>query len=136
MRLVKWDPFRDLFDFPIRVASTDDSRGSWTPPVDIFENGDDLIIRAEVPGVEKDDIDVRVEDNTLTLRGERKREEELRDDNAYRRERSYGAFVRSFGLPETVDPKRIAARYRDGVLEISLPKAETSKPRKVEVKVA
>jgi HSP20 family protein len=114
----------------------DDSWGSWAPLVDIFERGDDLVIRAEVPGVEKDEIDVQVENNTLILRGERKRESEISEDKAYRLERTYGNFVRSFRLPKTVDATRIAASYRNGVLEIVLPKAEESKPKKVDIKVA
>jgi len=140
MTLIKWDPFRDLLDFSIRpvwpAVETDDASGSWTPRVDVFEKGDNLVIRAEMPGVEKDDVDVRIEGNTVTLRGERKRDAELREETAYRRERIYGAFVRSFRLPKTVDAGGIAASYRDGVLEITLPKAEESKPKKIDVQAA
>jgi HSP20 family protein len=117
-------------------GDSDDSWGSWAPLVDIFEKGDDLIIRAEIPGVEKEDIDVQVEGNTLMLRGERKREAEFKEDDAYRLERAFGSFVRSFRLPKTVDSSRIAAAYENGVLEITLPKAEESKPKKVDIKVA
>ena len=140
MTLIKWDPFRELSGFHGRMgwplAGGDDALGSWSPAVDIFEKGDDLVIRAEVPGVEKNDIDVRIEDGTLVLRGERKREEEITDDNAYRLERSYGSFVRSFRLPKTVDASRIGATHSNGVLEITLPKAEESKPKRIEINAA
>ena len=140
MTLIKWDPFRDLMNLHSRAgwpfSSTDDSWGSWAPLVDVFEKGDDLVIRAEIPGVTKEDIDVQVEGNSLVLRGERKREKEFNEDDAYRLERAYGNFVRSFHLPKTVDATRIAATYTNGVLEITLPKAESSKPKKVDIKVA
>ena len=110
--------------------------GAWAPAVDIFEKGDDLVIRAEVPGVERDAIDVKVEDNTLMLSGERHLETEEKESQAYRRERSHGRFVRSFALPKTVDASRITATYKDGVLGITIPKAEEAKPRMIEIKVA
>jgi HSP20 family protein len=104
--------------------------------VDIFEQGDDLVIRAEVPGIERDAIEVKLADNTLTLSGERVRGTEADDTRAYRRERVYGSFVRSFSLPKTVDATRIAATYKNGVLEITIPKVEEAKPRKINIKVA
>ena len=130
MTLVRWDAFGDL------MHRRFDSFGAWTPAVDIFEKGDDLVIRAEIPGVEKSDIEVRVEDNTLVLKGERKQEQGFEEHNAYRLERSYGSFVRSFRLPKTVDPSGISAEYRAGVLEVTLPKAEEAKPKQIEIKVA
>ena len=140
MTLVRWDPFRDLMGLHQRftqpAVGSDDSYGSWAPTVDIFERGDDLVIRAELPGVERDDIDVRVEDNTLMLSGERKRESEFDEENAYRLERVYGKFLRSFRLPKTVDATRIEASYKNGVLEISLPKAEEARPRKIDISAA
>ncbi len=132
MRLVHWDPFEDLRRFG-SLASTE---SAWAPAVDIFEKGDDLVIRAEVPGIERDAIDVKVENNTLILSGERQRETEDKETQSYRRERSYGSFVRSFTLPKTVDASRITATYKDGVLDITIPKAEEAKPRRVEIKVA
>ena len=104
--------------------------------VDIFEKGDDLVIRAEVAGLEKDEVDISVENNTLTLRGERKREAEFEEKDAYRLERAFGVFTRSFILPKTVDPARISATYMNGVLEIKIPKVEQAKPRRIEIKVA
>ena len=130
MRLVQWDPFRQL------LARTEDSFGAWVPPVDIFERQDHLVIRAELPGVSRDDMDVRIENGVLTLQGERKREAELTEDNAFRLERSYGTFTRSFTLPETVDAASVAATYRDGVLEVSVPRIETAKPKKIEIRAA
>ena len=125
MRLVRWDPFRDFAAY-----------SAWAPVVDIFERGEDLVIRAELPGVSRDAIDVRVENGVLTLQGERKREHELKDETTYRLERSYGAFARSFTLPTTVDEARISATFKDGVLEIAIPKADHAKPKKVEIQAA
>jgi HSP20 family protein len=138
MTLVKWDPFRDLLSLNRRMSlwPSEDACGTWAPSVDIFEHDDNLVIRAELPGVERDDIDISVENNTLVLRGERKREKELKEENAYRLERVFGVFTRSFSLPKTVDPQGIAASYKNGVLEIRLPKAEAAKPRKVEIEAA
>ncbi len=139
MTLMRWDPFRDLMDLHRRSRpgfGTADAHGSWAPPVDIFESGDNLVIRAEVPGVENDDIEVHVEDNTLVLSGKRKLEQELDENNVYRLERSYGSFVRSFRLPKTVDASKISAEYKNGVLQVTLPKAEQAKPRKVAIRAA
>ena len=146
MTLVRWDPFRDLLDMTNRLSrmypdapaewSGDDVPSAWAPRVDIFEKDDALVLRAELPGIDNGDLDVRVEDGTLTLEGERKRETASDDGNVYRRERSYGRFVRSFKLPSTVDASQIAASYKDGVLEVRLPKVETAKPRKIEIQAA
>jgi HSP20 family protein len=140
MTLVRWDPFHDLLNlqqrWSQRVTESGDAHDSWAPLVDIFENGDDLVISAELPGVTQEDIDVQVEDNTLKLSGERKRETEHKDGESYRTERVYGKFVRSFRLPKTIDATRIAARFKNGVLEITLPKAEETKPKKIDVKAA
>ena len=139
--ITRWDPFRDLASLQTRLnsllsdtnGSTEDSYGPWRPPVDIFERGDDLVIRAELPGIKTDDIDIRVENNTLPLRGERKHESEVEDGKAYRLERSFGTFTRSFSLPTTVDSAAISAKHADGILEIVLPKVEQAKPRRIEI---
>jgi HSP20 family protein len=131
MTLTLWDPFRDLW---VREGKDADAR--WAPPVDILEKGEDLVIRAELPGVAAEAIDVRVEDNVLHLSGERKQENETEQGKTYRRERVYGSFSRSFSLPKTVDAARIAASHSNGVLEIVLPKAEEAKPRRVEIRAA
>lgn len=146
MNVVRWDPFRDLVTLSDRLnralgesggpLSASTAYGSWSPPVDIFERPDGLVIRAEVPGVRKEDIDIRIENNVLTLHGERRREEGFDENNAHRLERLYGAFTRSFSLPATVDSTKIAATYRDGVLEIVLPKAEEAKPKRILIQSA
>ena len=145
MTLVRWDPFQDLsilqnrmnrlFGDTFSQATTgEDGSQSWSPTVDIFERGDDLVLRAEVPGVGKDDLALKVEGNTLTLRGERKRDESVSDESYHRIERHYGAFTRSFTLPSSVDASGIQATFKDGVLDVVLPKAEDAKPRRIEVK--
>jgi HSP20 family protein len=147
MTLTRWDPFRDLLglqgrinqmlaEAPARQNNDVDVYGSWAPAVDIFERGDDLVIRAELPGVSSKDIDVHVENNTLHLGGARAEDAELKEGRAYRRERVFGTFSRSFALPTTVDAAKIAARHDNGVLEIVLPKLEQAKPRRVTVQVA
>jgi len=141
MTLVRFDPIRDLVGIQERLTrlmadssqrtSVDEGFGAWAPPVDIFEKGDDLLIRAEVPGVDKNEIDLRVENGVLQIRGERRPDPDFEDGNAYRLERAYGRFSRSFTLPTTVDAGRISAKYKDGVLELSIPKAESAKPKRV-----
>ncbi|HEU4401285.1 MAG TPA: Hsp20/alpha crystallin family protein [Candidatus Polarisedimenticolia bacterium] len=141
--LTRWEPFRDLFTMQDRMnrifndtltrLPAGESFGAWAPPVDISEEGDNIVLRAEVPGVNKDDLDIKVENGTLTLRGEKKLEKEANAENAYRVERYYGAFSRSFVLPTAIDPDRIKATYRDGVLEVIVPKAEEAKPKKIRV---
>ena len=140
MTLVRWNPFGDLLSlhgsWSPGTTETEARHGSWAPAVDIFERDDNLIIRAELPGVEQQAIEINVENNTLVLRGERKRDGELEDENAYRLERVFGVFTRSFTLPKTVAPDGIAASYKNGVLEIRLPKAEQAKSRKIAVEAA
>ena len=146
MNVVRWDPFRDLVTLSDRLNralaeppgpfAANTSYGSWSPPVDIFERTDGLVIRAEIPGVQKDEIDVRIENNVLTLHGERRQEEGFDESNAHRLERIYGSFTRSFSLPTSVDSTHISAAYRDGVLEIVLPKAEEAKPKRIQIQSA
>ena len=115
---------------------TEDTFGAWAPPVDIFERQDHLVLRAEVPGVRKEDLDVRIENGVLTLHGERKEEKDVKEKNAHLTERVFGSFTRSFSLPMTVDPTKVTANVKDGVLEITVPKAESAKPKKIEIKAA
>ena len=115
---------------------TEDAFGAWAPPVDIFERLDHLVIRAEVPGVLMEDMDVRIENGVLTLHGERKQEADFKEENAHRMERVYGAFTRSFSLPTTVDAAKVTATYKDGVLEVTVPKAETAQPTSIEIQAA
>ena len=145
MQLIRWDPFQQLVAMNNRLnrtindpytPRTEDAFGAWAPPVDIFEKDDHLVIRAEIPGVQKEDMYVGIENSVLTLHGERKQETEVKEENAYRMERVYGTFTRSFTLPTTVDGAKVTATYKDGVLEVTVPKAETAKPKRVEIKAA
>ncbi len=146
MTLVRWEPFRDLVGIQERLsrllsestghASIDEAYGAWTPPVDIFEKGDHLVIRAEVPGVDKSDMDIRVENGVLQVHGVRKADPDIAEKTAYRRERAYGNFTRSFTLPTTMDASKVSAKYRDGVLEVTIPKVESAKPKKVHIEAA
>jgi HSP20 family protein len=146
MNLIKfsrWDPFRDMAAAQERfnrflthdsgLGSPLEGIGPWLPAVDVIEEAERLVFRAEVPGVDRNDIDIRVENGTLVLRGEKKQEKDVTDESAHRVERYYGSFSRSFVLPTTINAEMISATYRDGVLEVVLPKAEEAKPRRIEV---
>jgi HSP20 family protein len=112
------------------------SGGAWTPPVDIYESASrEIILKAELPGLKREDIDLTVESNTLTVRGERRRDPEVTEQQYHRVERAYGAFSRSFTLPNTVDPQRVKAEYRDGLLTITLPLRDEARPRQIQVEV-
>jgi HSP20 family protein len=144
MTVLKYHPFSpDLEDLPSGLRLFQDSVARllgdstgrpWTPPVDIFENENELVLKADLPDVDQKNIDIRFENGTLTLRGERKF---AGNDNvsAHRIERSYGVFSRSFSLPESFDPDRIKAEYRNGVLTVTIPKKEVAKPRSIKVEV-
>ena len=108
---------------------------TWAPAVDIYETPNELVVKADLPDVNEKDIDIRVENNLLTIRGERKFEKSVSEENYLRVERTYGAFSRSFSLPNTVNPEAIQAEYKNGVLTVNLPKREESKPRQVKVNV-
>lgn len=145
MAIIRWDPFRDvvtlrdkmnrLFEDAVtaRGEEKDMITGSWSPAVDIYETENELILSAEVPGIAEKDIEVRIEDNTLSIKGERKFEKETREENYHRIERSYGSFHRSFSLPGTVDQEHIEARHEGGVLKIHMPKKPESKPKMVKI---
>jgi len=125
--------FNRLFDMPRDENA--DSIGAWSPVVDIYDKGGEVVIHAELPGMKKEDIDVRVENNVLTIRGKKERKEEVKEEGYFRTERAYGTFSRSFSLPTTVDVSKIVAEYKEGVLTLSLPKAEEAKPRQIAVSV-
>lgn len=110
--------------------------GGWTPAVDLYEDKDNLIVRAELPGMNKESIDISLHEGVLTLSGERKAEEQPEGSDTYRSERFYGRFQRSFELPRPVESERVNASYRDGVLTVTLPKTEGAKPRQIQVNVS
>jgi HSP20 family protein len=146
MELVRWEPFEgldriqsrisELFDdsFARARAYTRSAADVWFPPVDILESRDAYLIRAEVPGMKKDDFKLEVRDGTLTLSGERN-QEKLADGVEYHRTERVGGFTRSFHLPQTVKQDAIQANYRDGILEVHVPKAEEAKPRQITISV-
>jgi len=128
MTIVRWDPFRD-FGF----ATAD----SWIPAVDIYQTGDhELVLKAELPDMSREAIDITIENGTLTLKGEKKHAGDVKEEHVHHVERRYGTFSRSFSLPETVDVAKVAADYRNGVLTIRLPLREDAKPRQIKVDVA
>jgi HSP20 family protein len=145
MNLVTYDPFRELrslqddvnrlfrgsFD---RSAGNDIMQGAWNPSVDIFENKDSIVLEADLPGMNPDDVNISIENNVLTLHGERKFEKKDDKDNFHRVERSYGAFTRSFTLPPTVSSENVDAVFENGQLRLTLAKREEAKPRKIEIK--
>ncbi len=140
MTINRFDPFRDLSRFFGDVYLRDEeltSRGSWVPPVDIYETpGHDLIIKAELPDVNREDVEVTVENNTLTLKGTKNLPGDVKEDQFRRVERRYGSFARSFTLPNTVDASKVSADYKNGVLTVKLPYREEAKPRTINVEVA
>jgi HSP20 family protein len=146
MAIVRYNPFHDLrtiqdqmnrlIDLAWNRESGEDIReGAWQPPVDIYEDEHAVIIKAELPDVDQKDIEVKIEDNTLILRGERKQDESIRKENYHRIERFYGSFQRSFALPITIDREKVKASCEKGVLTITLPKREESKPKQIDVEV-
>ena len=147
MAIVRWRPFRDLvsiqdemnrlFDdfFGRPLARTEWTEGVWSPTVDVSEDKDNMIIKAEMPGMKKEDVKISIQDNVLTLKGEKKQEKEEKDKNYHRVERSYGSFCRSFQLPTSVKTDKIKANYRDGVLNITLPKTEEVKPKQIPISI-
>ena len=148
MAIVRMDPFRELTENLDRMGrlmgefygrrGADDlmRRGAWVPAVDIYDSGDhELVIKAELPDMKREDIQLTVENNTLTISGEKKMDEAVREENCHRIERSFGAFARSFSLPPTVDTGKVSADYRAGVLTVRLPVREEAKPRQIQVKV-
>jgi HSP20 family protein len=149
MAMTRFDPFRDLAVLQDRMnrlfndtygdrRREDDltSRGTWTPAVDIYELDGTLVLKAELPDMRREDIDVNVENNTLTIRGERKLDNDIRQESFHRIERPYGSFLRQFSLPATVDTAKIAAEYKHGVLTVKLPVRDEAKPRSINIEVA
>ena len=149
MAIMRWEGFRDLLSLQDRMNRLFDesargaargreeewATGTWAPAVDIYEQGGDLVLKAELPGVDPKDVELRIENNVLTLRGDSKVDGEVKKENYHRVERSYGTFSRSFTLPSTVDTVNVKADYKDGVLRITLPKREEAKPKQIQINV-
>ena len=143
--ITRWDPFREFTTLQDRMNRLfRDSQGgpeeslattTFAPPVDVYEDEHNITLKIEVPGIDEKDIDVRIENNTLTVHGERKFEEEEKEENYRRVERQYGSFTRTFTLPTTVDTENVSANYDKGVLKISLPKKAEAKPKQIKVNV-
>lgn len=144
MRLVRWTPFRDLITLQEEAGNMLDSfferrgeagNGEWAPAMDVSEREGEVVVKAEIPGIDKEDIKVSVKDDVLTISGEKKREEREEGENWHRVERTYGSFKRVLTLP-SVDNEKVEASYKDGILEIRLPKQESAKPKEIPIKVS
>jgi HSP20 family protein len=145
MAVIRWDPFRDLVTlrermnrlfeeaFTARGEEKELISGNWSPSVDIYESENALVLSAEIPGLDEKDVEIKVENNTLSISGERKFEKETKEENYHRIERSYGSFYRSFTLPNYIDHNKITAEHESGILKITMPKKPELKPRKVKI---
>jgi HSP20 family protein len=145
MAVIRWDPFRDMNVLQDRMNRLFEDAGhgwrgsepsattAWSPAVDIFETEGEIVVKAELPGMERKDITLSLEKNVLTLKGERRFDKETKEENYHRVERAYGGFSRSFSIPATVDDEKIRADYKDGVLKIILPKKEQLKPKQIQI---
>ena len=144
--ITRWDPFREFSTLQDRMnrlfreshgpgGKESLSASTFVPPVDVYEDDHNVVLTIEVPGIDEKDIDVRIENNTLTVHGERKLEKEEKEENYRRVERQYGSFTRSFTLPSTVDPEQVSANYEQGVLKIKLAKKAEAKPKQIKVNV-
>ena len=151
MTIVRWDPFREFTQLQYRInrvftdaygrpAGSDEgllTTGAWVPPVDIYENGaHELVLKAELPDMTREDIEITVDNGTLAIKGEKKLSSDVKEEQFHRIERRYGTFSRSFSLPQTVDPHKVAAEYKQGVLTVRLPLREEARPRQIKVDVA
>lgn len=149
MPITRWEPFRNLvstqerfnqlFNEAFGRAFGDQQEltpRAWVPAVDIYETDENLVLQAELPGINPDDVDIRIEDNTLYLKGERKFEKEVKEENLHRVERSYGTFTRSFTLPGTIDADKVKAEYKNGILTLTIPKREEAKPKTIKIQAA
>jgi HSP20 family protein len=148
MAISYWDPFREVASMQNRLnsilqdynrgqeGSSDVTAASFAPPVDVYEDQHKLVLNLEVPGMKQEDLDIQVEKNTLTVRGERKFEKEQKEENFHRIERRYGTFYRSFSLPASVDTENVYATYEAGVLKLELPKKAEAKPKQIKVNIS
>ena len=142
--MTAWSPFRELegirnemsrmFGWPVRRGESESLFESrWSPAVDIIQEGDRYLVKADLPGMKKDEIEITLNGDTLTISGEKKNAKETKDDSYYRSERYYGKFSRSLVLPSTVDANKIEAAYKDGVLSVTLPRSEEARPRQIKI---
>ena len=149
MAIVRWEPFRHLLasqkeeffnrlfneTFPAVIGEQEPTTRTWAPPVDIYETDNSLVLKADLPGIDPKNVDIRVENGVLYLKGERKFEKEEKKENYHRIERSYGAFTRSFALPNSIDADHVTAEYKSGQLILTMPKREEAKPKAVKINV-
>ncbi|OGP53500.1 MAG: hypothetical protein A2Y65_10770 [Deltaproteobacteria bacterium RBG_13_52_11] len=145
MVVTRWEPLKDLmalqermnklFDETFSRGTQDQEAGVWSPAMDIMEKGDEIILKMEIPEVDQKDLDIKVEGNVLTIKGERRIEEGTKREDYHRLERPYGRFSRSFSLPNTVDQGKVKAGHKDGILRVVLPKKEETKPKQIKVEV-
>ena len=143
MSLVRWEPFRDLLALQERLnrgfdaprQSGEEQLGTWAPAVDIYETEKEIVLKADLPGMNLADVDISLNNNVLSVRGERRFEKEVKEDSYHRVERAYGNFVRTFTLPNTVNAEQIEASYDAGVLKITMPKREEARPKQIKVNV-
>jgi HSP20 family protein len=146
MELIRWNPMRDMFSFrhqmnhlfddvfkPVVRGDSRLSMWNWNPTVDIYDNDENIVIKAELPGIDKKDIVIDVKDGVLTLKGERSFDNEVKEEKYYCRERTFGKFERVFRLPADIDPEKISADYKDGILKIDIPKPEEQQPKQITV---
>ena len=151
MALIRWSPRRDLWDSFASLAEIQDEMnrlfdtslrrhggfdGAFNPSIDVVVGKDNVVVKADLPGMSKDDVTVSLQENYLTIKGDKKHEFEQKETNYFVSERAYGSFIRTIELPTAVDAKKIEARFKDGVLEVTLPKTEEAKPKQIEVKVS
>jgi HSP20 family protein len=145
MPIMKYSPFNETEDFPTGLRVFQDSLSRllseptsrpWSPPVDIYETENELVLKADVPEVDPKHVAIQMENGTLTLKGERRFDEQRNGRGFHRIERGYGSFVRAFSLPDTVDPDKVKADYKSGVLTVTLPKKEVAKPKTVNVEIS
>jgi HSP20 family protein len=145
MAITRWDPFREVVSLQNRVNSlfrnlneeeSPMTTASFVPAVDVYEDEKKVVLKIEIPGIDEKDLDVHVENNTLTVKGERKFEKEEKEANFHRIERSYGSFYRAFSLPTTVDAENVKASYKAGVLQLELQKKAEAQPRQIKISVA
>jgi HSP20 family protein len=139
MSLIQYNPFRadmDVFQDSISRLFSEPASRPWSPAVDIYESENELVFKADIPDIDPKEVGIQLENGTLTLKGERKFEQNKTNKGFHRIERGYGAFTRAFSLPDTVDPEKVKADYKNGVLTVTVPKKEIAKPKTINVEIS